>query len=417
MKTVTTIVIGAGQAGLAMSRELSGRGVDHLVLERGAVGQAWRADRWDSLRLLTPNWANGLPGAPYRGPDPDGYMPVSALVTRFDDYARQIGAPVQGDTVVSRVSSVDGGYHLETNQGPARCGSLVLATGACARAHVPGLADGVPAGVTQITPTTYKRPGDLPDGGVLVVGAAASGVQLAREIHASGRPVTLAVGWHTRLPRSYRGRDVEWWLDAIGALDDRFDGIDDLERARRTPSPQLIGGDTAVDLNALQDLGVEIVGRLAAIRDGEALFSGGLANACMASDLKMRRLLDAIDDWVAARGLDSALPAPARPAATRVPAAPVLRRRLDDGGIRTILWATGYRPDFSWLDVPAFDRRGRLRHVGGVVDAPACGDLGLYALGLPFLRRRRSHQISGVGDDARDLADHLMARLDGRRAA
>ncbi len=412
MKAVNTVIIGAGQAGLAMSRELSRRGVDHLVLERGAVGHAWRADRWDSLRLLTPNWANGLPGAPYGGPDPDGYMPVSELVTRFAAYARQTGAPVQGDTAVLRASRTESGYHLETSQGPVRCAALVLATGACARAHVPALSAAVPRGVVQTTPSAYKRPGDLPDGGVLVVGAAATGVQLAREIQASGRPVTLAVGWHTRLPRAYRGRDVEWWLDAIGALDDRFDAVDDLERARRTPSPQLIGGDTAVDLNALQDAGVDIVGRLAAIRDGEALFSGGLANACMAADLKMRRLLDAIDGWVAARGLDGELPAPARPAATQVPAAPVLRRRLDDGGIRTILWATGYRPDFSWLDVPVFDGRGRLRHWGGVVDAP-----GLYALGLTFLRRRRSHQISGVGDDARELADHLVGRLDGRRAA
>jgi len=412
VKVVTTVIVGAGQAGLAMSRELPHRGVDHLVLDRGTVANAWRRDRWDSLRLLTPNWANALPGAPYRGPEPHGYMPVSELAARFDAYARWIGAPVQSHTEVVRVGGTDAGYHVETSQGPIQCRTLVLATGACARPNVPAIPAAIPAGVFQSTPSAYKRPGDLPAGGVLVVGASASGVQLAREIQASGRPVTLAVGGHTRLPRGYRGHDVEWWLDVIGALDERFDAVDDLERARRTPSPQLIGGAAPVDLNALQDLGVEIVGRLTDIRDGHALFSGGLANACASADLKMNRLLDAIDAWVAAHRLGNGLPPPDRPASTRLPDAPTLRCSLIDGGIRSVLWATGYRPDFSWLDMPVFDSRGRLCHRGGVVAAP-----GLYALGLTFLRRRRSHQISGVGDDARDVADHLVRQLDNRRAA
>ncbi len=411
MKAVTTVIIGAGQAGLAMSRELSHRGVDHLILDRGAVANAWRTERWDSLSLLTPNWANGLPGAPYRGSDPHGYMAVSDLVAQLEAYARRIDAPVQSHTTVLRVTGTDAGFHVETSQGPVQCATLVLATGACARPSVPALSAAVPASVFQTAPSAYRRPDDLPDGGVMVVGASASGVQLAREIHASGRPVTLSVGWHTRLPRTYRGRDVEWWLDAIGALDERFDAIDDLERARRTPSPQLIGGAEPVDLNALQDLGIEIVGRLSAVRDGQALFSGGLANACASADLKMNRLLDAIDAWVAERGLGNTLPPPDRPAPTRLPDAPSLSRSLSDGGIRSILWATGYRPDFSWLDMPVFDARGRLRHHGGVVAAP-----GLYALGLTFLRRRRSHQISGVGVDARELAAHLFRRL-GRRCA
>lgn len=412
MKAVTSVIIGAGQAGLAMSRELSRRGVDHLILDRGTVANAWRAQRWDSLRLLTPNWANALPGDPYRGPDPDGFMPVSELVARFEAYALRIGAPVQSQTAVLKVKGTEAGYHIETSQGPVLCTTLVLATGACAQPKVPALSTSVPAGVFQTTPSAYKRPGDLPEGGVLIVGASASGVQLAREIHSSGRPVTLATGWHTRLPRTYRGRDIELWLHAIGVMDERFDAIDDLERARRTPSPQLIGGTEPVDLNALQDLGIEIVGRLADIRDGHALFSGGLMNGCVSADLKMNRLLDAIDAWVAAHPLDNTLPPPERPAPTRVPNAPVLRRSLTDGGIRSVLWATGYQPDFSWLDMPVFDSRGRLRHRGGVVEAP-----GLYALGLTFLRRRKSHQISGVGDDARDLADHLVSHLDSRCAA
>lgn len=409
MQRVKTVIIGAGQAGLAMSRELTRRGVDHLILERGGVANAWRKDRWDSLRLLTPNWANGLPGAPYRHADPNGHMPVSELVERLDDYASAIDAPVQCDTEVHRVTGTDVGFQLETNRGPIGCRALVLATGACARPNVPMLSGAVPADIFQITPSAYKRPGDLPEGGVLVVGASASGVQLAREIQLSGRSATLAVGWHTRLPRTYRGRDVEGWLDVLGLLDERFDEVDDLARARRTPSPQLIGGPEPVDLNALQDHGVEIVGRLMDIRDGAALFSGGLANACASSDLKMHRLLDAIDDWVAERGLNDELQPPARPEPTRPPKAPALSRSLTDGGIRSIVWATGYRPDFSWLDMPVFDARGRLRHNGGVVAAP-----GLYTMGLTFMRRRKSHQISGVGDDARDLSAKLHAYLDGR---
>ncbi len=195
-------------------------------------------------------------------------------------------------------------------------------------------------------------------------------------------------------------------------MDERFDAVDDLERARRTPSPQLIGAAEPVDLNALQDRGVEIVGRLVDIRDRRALFSGSLANVCASADLKMNRLLGAVDAWVAERQMDDSLPVPERLKPTALPKAPALQQSLSDGGIRSILWATGYRPDFSWLDLPVFDPRGRLRHRGGVVDAP-----GLYALGLQFLRRRRSHQISGVGDDARDLADHLVRQLDSRCAA
>lgn len=409
MKAVTTVVIGAGQAGLAMSHALSSRGIDHLILDRGGVANAWRTDRWDSLHLLTPNWANGLPGSPYLGPEPDGYMTVSELVARIDSYAQRFSAPIQRHTAVVRVRGTDSGFHIETSQGPVRSKALVVATGACARPNVPALSAAVPTGVFQTTPSAYKRPGELPEGGALVVGSSASGVQLAREIQASGRQVTLAVGWHTRLPRAYRGHDVEWWLDAIGALDERFDEVDDLQRARRTPSPQLIGGPDPVDLNALQESGVEIVGRLMDIRNGVALFSGGLANACASADLKMFRLLDTIDEWVVERGLDDGRLPAERPAPTRLPDVPALSRNLTDRGIRTVVWATGYRPDLCWLDMPVFDARGRLRHRGGVVAAP-----GLYAMGLTFMRRRRSHQISGVGEDARELSAHLHAHLDGR---
>ena len=407
MKTTTTVIVGAGQSGLAMSRELSRRGVDHLILDRGAVANAWRSSRWDSLRLLTPNWANGLPGKPYKGPHPDGYMSVKQLISRLETYAGSIDAPVQEHTEVQNISGDGGGYLVTTSQGPIRCKTLVLASGACARPHIPAISEYIPSNVFQITPSQYKRVSDLPGGSVLVVGASATGVQLAREIQLSGHRVTLAVGWHTRLPRTYRGQDIERWFKNLGLLEERYDDVDDLNRVRRTPSPQLIGGPDPVDLNALQALGIRIVGRLADIRDGYAVFSGGLANTCVSADLKMHRFIDAIDKLAIERCLDHMLPPGERLTNTRIPNDPLLRLNLSDGSIRTVVWATGYQPEMSWLQLPVFDRRGRLRHDGGVVPAP-----GLYAMGLTFMRRRSSHQISGVGKDAHELSSHLQGYLD-----
>jgi putative flavoprotein involved in K+ transport len=245
---------------------------------------------------------------------------------------------------------------------------------------------------------------------VLVVGASATGVQLADEIHRSGRPVTLAVGEHVRMPRTYRGRDIQCWMHETGLLDQRYDAVDDLVRARRVPSPQLVGTPdrTTLDLNALSSAGVRLVGRLAGMRDRVAIFSGSLRNVCALADLKMNRLLANIDSWCLEQGVGGADEAE-RPDPTRVPERPDLTLDLARGEIGTILWATGYRADYSWLDVPVLDAKGRLRHDGGVVDAP-----GMYAMGLTFMRRRKSSFIHGAEDDARDLATHLAGYLDGR---
>ncbi len=272
----------------------------------------------------------------------------------------------------------------------------------------------MPDSVTQVTAFDYRNPEQLPDGGVLVVGASATGVQLAAELRQSGRPVTLSVGEHVRLPRTYRGRDVLWWMDAAGVWDQRYDEVDDLERARRLPSPQLVGTPerTTLDLNALSGMGVELVGRWAAVRDGQALFSGGLRNVFALSDLKLERLLDTFDEWARAQGRDAEVGPPERFEPTRVPESTRLQLDLGRGEIRTIVWATGFRPDYGWLDVPVVDRKGHLRHDGGVVDSP-----GLYALGLPVLRRRKSTFIHGIEDDAREVIDHLTRYLGGRARA
>ena len=400
----TAVVIGAGHAGLAASYFLSQRSIDHVVLERGEVANSWRRERWDSLRLLTPNWQSRLPGLRYEGPDPDGYMTVPEVTDFIERFAKVSGAPVRAGVNVTSVRRGDDGYQVTTDRGGITARSVVIASGACNQPTVPPLRDAVPASVQQLTPFDYRDPGRLPDGGVLVVGASATGVQLAAELARSGRPVTLSVGEHTRLPRTYRGRDVLWWMDASGVWDQRYDELDDLTRARRLPSPQLVGTPerATLDLNALESLGVGLVGRLAAVRDGRALFSGGLRNVFSLADLKMNRLLGTFDEWARANGRDAEADAPERFEPTRVPASTPLQLDLAGGGIRAIVWATGFRPDYGWLDVPVVDPKGQLRHEGGVVDSP-----GLYALGLPVLRRRKSTFIYGIEDDAREVIDHL----------
>jgi putative flavoprotein involved in K+ transport len=335
---------------------------------------------------------------------------VPEVVDFVAHYAVVTGAPVRTHTTVTAVRQTDQGYHVATDTGDLRCRSVVIASGACNLPNVPALRQGVPASIQCVTPLDYRNPDQLPDGGVLVVGASATGVQLADEIHRSGRPVTLSVGEHVRLPRTYRGRDVLWWMDASGVWNQRYDEIDDLTRARGLPSPQLVGTPerSTLDLNALRVAGVEIVGRLAAVRDGRALFSGGLRNQFALADLKMNRLLDTFDDWAREHAHDADVPPPERFEPTRAPASSRLHLDLGSGEIRSIIWATGFRPDYSWLDVPVLDRKGRLRHDGGVVDAP-----GLYVIGLPVLRRRKSTFIHGAEDDARDLVDHLARYLDG----
>jgi putative flavoprotein involved in K+ transport len=393
-----------------MSRCLSERAIDHVVLERGEVANSWRRERWDSLRLLTPNWQSRLPGFGYEGDDPDGYRTVPEVVAFIDRYARVIAAPVQTSTTVTSVRNSDDGYLVATDQGDWSCRTLVLATGACNIADVPAAAPALPPSIMTLTPLQYRNPGQVPDGGALVVGASATGTQIAAELRRAGRPVTLAVGQHIRVPRVYRGRDISWWMDAAGVLDERYDQVDDVERVRRVPSLQLTGSPDRItlDLNALTAMGVKLVGRFAGINGSKAQFSGSLRNMCELSDLKMNRLLDTIDAWAKENGIDGEVDPPHRFAPTAVEESPPLA--LDLGGIKTVIWATGFRPDYSWLHVPVFDRKGRISHDGGVARSS-----GLYVMGLQFLRRRKSALIDGAAPDARDLSDHLTSYLDGRR--
>ena len=412
--TVTTVVIGAGHAGLAVSRCLSERSIDHVLLERGEIANSWLTERWDSLRLLTPNWQNVLPGYRYEGDNPDGFLTMPEISEFISGYANSFAAPVRINTTVTSVSKVADGYTVITNVGQWRCRSVVLASGACNKPSIPKIANTLPASVNSLTPMHYRNPEQLDSGEVLVVGASASGLQLAQEIQRSGRQVTLAVGEHVRMPRTYRGRDIQWWMDAAGILDRKISDEDDVQRARRVPSPQLIGTPSreTLDLNVLTDEGVSIVGRLAGIRDEHALFSGSLRNCCAMADLKLNRLLSEFDEFAKTKTDISSGERPERLMPTRVAERAQLKLNLVQQKVRTVIWATGYQADYSWLDVPVLDHKGKLCHNGGVVGRAGVDSAGLYAMGLTYMRRRKSSFIYGAAQDAEAITEHLCHYLD-----
>lgn len=335
-------------------------------------------------------------------------MAMPEVTSFIQQYATHIRAPVITDARVLRVTPHESGYFIASTQGNwiARC--VVIASGAFNIPVVPRVAEKIPSRVAQFTTRNYRDPGSIEDGGVLVVGASSTGLQLAEEIRKTGRPVTLAVGEHVRMPRSYRGHDIQFWMDKAGLLDQSLDTVDDIRRARGVPSPQLIGSDEhrTIDLNTLTKKGVRLVGRLADVSGSKAQFSGSLRNVCALADLKMTRMLDTIDDWIARNGIGIRATPASRYSPTVVEDSPLLNLDLSNGSIGSIIWATGYRPDYSWLDVPVLDRKGRIEHDGGVSTSP-----GLYVLGLPFLRRRKSSFIHGAEDDVRDIAAHLSVHL------
>ena len=401
------VVIGAGPAGLAMSHHLVSAGIDHVVLERGPVGRSWRAERWDSLRLLTPNWMTRLPGYAYAGADPDGYMTAGEVATFLDGYRESFSPPVVTGVEVTSVTRDTDGFGVDARCCRWRADAVVLATGASSEPRVPDVATLLPSRIDQITALEYRNPAQLDgDGRVLVVGASASGVQIADELRRAGRAVTVAVGEHVRLPRTYRGRDVFRWMQDIGQLDERWDEVDDVERARRHASLQLVGTEErrSLDLNALLAGGVGLVGRFVGVSGRHAQCAGSLANLVANADLKQARLLDRVDAFVREHDMEAVVGPVDRPAPTRRIDAPT---QLDLTGFSTVIWATGHRPSFRFLDPAARDRRGRLVHDGGVTRVP-----GLTVLGLPFLRRRRSALLAGFGADAADLLPTVQAAVD-----
>jgi putative flavoprotein involved in K+ transport len=411
VKRVDVAIIGGGQAGLAMSYCLSARGIEHVVLERGRVGERWRSERWDSLHLLTPNWLARLPGYRYSGDTPDGYMSRREVIAYLEDYAATFAPPLETGVAVERVTRAADGYAVTTSADTWRARAVVVATGYCDRPAIPGFAARLRADVRQIAPAAYRNADQLPDGAVLIVGASATGVQLADEIQTSGRPVILAAGRHLRMPRRYRGFDILWWMDRMGLLDERVDNVFNADISRRQPSMQLVGRSDppALGLRELHARGVRVVGRVRAIDGAVVRLDDDLVATTAAADIKLAALLARIDEHIGTAGLSRVAgePEPFTPSwPLFAGAAPPERVDLNAEGVRTIVWATGFARDYSWLAVPVRDAQGELVHEGGITPAP-----GLVALGLPFQRKRNSAFIDGVGADAGVLAAHLSGYL------
>ena len=416
---IDTVIVGAGHAGLAVSRLLTDAGRDHVVLDRGGVAERWRSERWDSLHLLTPNWMTRLPGWCYAGPDPDGYLSAGELVQHLERYAASFRAPVVFNTPVVEISETRrpgcARFSVITGSGPWHARHVVVATGPHGRPYVPsGLSD-ISSRVEVLTASSYRNPDTLPPGGVLVVGASASGVQIADELRRAGREVTIAVGRHTRMPRRYRGMDSFWWLEATGRLARTIDQMPDIAAARQENSLQLIGRTEAhlrgsdLDLQTLQDRGVHLLGRLEGVVGTDALFRDDLSQRVAEADRKMHHVLDTVDEYIDKAGLNREVLPALRPGAVTVPA-PVTRLNLAAENIRTVIVAAGYRPDHRWLQVPVLEPDGSIRQHRGVTPAP-----GLYVVGQYFQHRRDSGFIDGVRHDARYVVDHLLGRGDGDR--
>ena len=410
MKRTEAIIIGAGQAGLAVSRNLVTAHVDHVVLERGRVAQRW-TERWDSLRLLSPNWMTRLPGWTSADSDPDGFMSRDQVIDRLRGYARSFDAPVEEETTVLSVEREGELWRVETDRGTWTAPNVVVATGHCQKTRVPAIARSLSPDIAQIRTSDYRNPEQLPPGGVLVVGASASGIQLANELRIAGRRVVLSVGRHTRLPRRYRGKDILYWLDRTGSFDRPLSDMPDPAEAMREPSLQLIGNQqgTSLDLAVLQSRGVELAGRLDSFDRTRARFAGDLATCVEGADDQLGRLLARIDRHITTHGLD----APPAEGLARVPTEwEVTDLDLRSAGITSVLWATGYSRSYEWLRAPVLDENGEILQVRGRTPAP-----GLYVIGLQFMIRRNSSFLHGVGRDAEEIAGEIRRKTERRKEA
>lgn len=406
MERHDTIIIGAGQAGLALSRYLSEADVDHVVLERGRLAERWRSERWDSLRMLTPNWMTRLPGRGAQVDDPDGFMSKDELVEMLETYAASFDAPLREGTEVTRVEQAAAGFSVTTSGGVMTARNVVLATGQCGRPAIPEFSRRIDRGIEQLHASRYRNPTEMAPGGVLVVGAGASGLQIAAELRAAGRDVVLSCGRHARAVRRYRDRDLWWWLDQIGSLDQTVDEVGDIEAARRTPSLGLTGAGGDIDLGLLQRQGVRIAGRVVDADVHRVEFGSNLVDDTAEADRRLARLLDRFDDFAETAGIDGQLAAPYRSVPVRIEEPISGRFDLVSEGIGSVIWATGYRQSFPWLAVPVLDSRGEIVHRRGVTEVA-----GLYVLGLRFQWRRGSHFVDGVGKDAEYIAGLITDQM------
>ncbi|MCP2251117.1 MSMEG_0569 family flavin-dependent oxidoreductase [Lentzea aerocolonigenes] len=403
----TVVVVGGGQAGLSTSYCLNLAGIDHVVLERDRPGGEWRNRRWDSFCLVTPNWQCQLPGFPYRGSDPDGFMVRDEIVRYLEDYVTSFDCPlVEGVTAVRLRRREGGGFRVSTTHGELTADHVVLATGPYQVPLKPRIAERVPADVVQLHSSEYRNPEALPPGEVLVVGTGQSGCQIAEDLHLAGRQVHLAVGSAPRVARSYRGRDVVAWLEDMGYYRRGIDEFEDADAVRLRANHYVTGRDGGrdIDLRAFARDGMRLYGRLTDIRDGLARFAPDLIKNLDHADAVSEGIKDSIDAHVLARGVDA--PAEARYEPVWTP--DTQPSELDLSGITSVVWSTGFGRDHRWIDVPVFDGRGYPTHERGVTSCP-----GLYFIGLPWQHTWGSGRFCGVADDARHLVSHIASERRG----
>ena len=401
-----TVIVGGGHAGLAMSYQLSRLGRPHVVLERGRVAERWRSERWDSLTFQFPNWTLRLPGQEYGGDEPDGFSSLVEVITFIERYRDAIGAPVRTNVRVNSVRRLEpsGALRLETTDGPLDADNVVVATGPYQEPVLPAVSRSLPAHVCQVHSSGYRNPRQLPPGAVLVVGSGASGCQIVEDLLADGRSVYLSVGRHRRLPRRYRGRDMFWWMEQTGALDQP---LEERPEARERPNPLVTGanGGHDIDVRGYADVGVTLLGRLRGAGATRLHLADDLGAQLAAGDEGIVAFKRSVDAYVARSGLvvpeEAAGPAPP----DRAPSPSIRELDLAAAHIGAVIWATGFRRDFRWIDVPVFDEQGEPVHRRGVT---RCA--GLYFLGLPWLHTLKSSVLCGVGDDAAYLAACIASR-------
>jgi putative flavoprotein involved in K+ transport len=408
--TVDTAVVGAGQAGLTMSYYLSVAGREHVVLEkRSTLGGGWQ-DRWDQFCLVTPNWSASLPGYPYDGDDPDGFMSRDEIVARIAGYAARIGAPVMLETAVERLSTANGqGFALETSEGSIAAREVVVAIGGYQRTTIPALARDLPARLTQLHSHDYRNEKALPPGAVLIVGSGQTGVQLAEELHDAGRRVFLTVGSATAVPRRYRGRDIVWWLAQVGGHRVEYDLPFPTPQSLPSPAmrlaanPQLTGhgGGHDINMRRMAADGIQLLGRLEAVAGERIRLASDLqANIVRAEGFFDTGFRPMIERYIAAAGID----VPPDDRANGFDFEPSSPPELDllEAGVSTVIWACGYQPEFGWVDLPIFDEQGMPTTSHGASDVP-----GLYFLGLPWQTTIMSSNLVGLAWDAPDLASQM----------
>ena len=403
-ETIDTLVIGGGQAGLVMSHRLKQRGISHLVLERQRIAERWRSERWDGLKFQFPNWSVRLPDFPFPHRDPDGFAATEDIIRYIEAYAEFVAPPIRCGVEVTRLARPDGeaGFVAETASGAIAAKNVVVATGPYQRALMPDLLRDHK--VFQVHASRYQNPGQLPPGAVLVAGAGASGAQIAEELLRAGRRVYLSVGTHRRLPRRYRGRDLIWWLAEM-----RLDQITPEQRGPARLGPVITGayGGHTIDFRNFVADGMILLGRIETARHGVIEIAPGLAESLAEGDLVYITFLRMVDEYVKRRGLDMPEDPGARITLPDPPCVTAPQTHLDlaAAGVSAVIWATGYGLDFGWIDLPVLDAGGEPIHRNGISAVS-----GLYFLGLPWLSKMNSSFLSGVGDDATVLADHIRVR-------